>query len=153
MLQEKITSHSFNQCQPLITTDNIMEHNIKKLLLIIITISMPAVFSLNTCAAEPEISSTPQIRIIEDNLSTHKFGGDVLQSLATVAGKAENTTNNVINQASITISFYDKNKTLLYTASTTKQNWSPGEIWYFTVKFNSPDAWKTTSYSISTSTE
>lgn len=127
-----------------------MKHNANRLLFIIIFLIL-VIFSFSSCTMNTEVATSQQIRIVEHNLSIHKFGGDVLQSLATVEGKAENISKNMINRVSITVFFYDKNNNLLQTASTMKESWPSGEIWSFTVKFNSPDAWKTTRYTISTS--
>lgn len=130
-----------------------MKYNINRHLSIVITLSLLAIFCLSACTRNSEVTTSPQIRIVEHNLSIHKFGGDVLQNLATVEGKAENTSKNMINHISIIVSFYDKNNSLLQTASTIKEGWTPGEIWNFTVKITSQDAWKTTRYTISTSTD
>lgn len=92
-----------------------------------------------------------EIQIIEHTLSTHEFGGDVLQSIAAVDGKAKNTSNLTLSSASIIVNFYDKDNNLLQTASTMKQNLVPDEIWHFSIKFTGPDAWKTVHYDISIS--
>jgi predicted small secreted protein len=103
-------------------------------------------------AACAEKKAGNEIQIIDHNLSIHKFGGDVLQSIAAVDGNAKNISNLTLNSAYINVNFYDKDGNLLQTASTSKQNWATGEIWHFNIQFTSPDAWKTVRYDISAST-
>jgi len=130
-----------------------MKFTIKRDLIVLMILVISSIFNPVACTSNPEAENQPKVSFIEHNLSIHKFGGNVLQSLASVDGKAKNTTGNIIKQASISISFFDSNGNLLQTASTIKQNWQPQEIWDFSVKFSSPDAWKTTRYSISSSIE
>ena len=108
--------------------------------------------SLIYSAACTDRKAGTEIQIIDHNLSIHEFGGDVLQSIAAVDGKAKNITNLTLSSVSVKINFYDKNGNLLNTASTIEQNWEAGEIRHFNIKFTSPDAWKTMRYDISTST-
>lgn len=103
--------------------------------------------------AEKQANNEPQIQIIEHNLSMHKFGGDVLQSQASVTGKAKNIGNSTISSASISANFFDKDGNLLHTSSAKTQNLKAGEIWLFDVRFNSPDAWKTIRYDIAVNTQ
>ncbi len=130
-----------------------MKFTLKKVQIAIVILIISGISSIVSCTSKPEAGNLQQISIVEHNLSIHKFGGDVLQSLASVDGKAKNISHNIIKQASISISFFDSNGNLLQTASTIKQNWQPQEIWDFTIKFSSPDAWKTTRYTISSSIE
>jgi len=120
--------------------------------LVIEAIAIVLVMAFVSCsAASPDknVNTEQQVQIIEHNLSIHEFGGGVLQSIATVDGKAKNISNLKISSSSISINFYDKDGNLLHTASTIKQNWGKDEIWHFIVQFNSPDAWKTVRYDIS----
>jgi len=117
----------------------------------IIAICLVAVSLILAACAEKKAGT--EIQIIDHNLSMHKFGGDVLQSKATVEGKAKNVSNLRLSSAYISVNFYDKDGNLLQTASTSKQNWETGEIWQFNIQFISPDAWKTVRYDISASTK
>lgn len=117
-----------------------------------ITLAILAIMCLFACA-EKNAGKEPQIQIIDHNLSIHKFGGDVLQSIATIDGRANNISNFTISSASIVVNFYDKDGNLLHTASTIKQNLAAGEIWQFNISFTSPDAWKSVRYDISVSTK
>src|SRR4030042_371174 len=105
-----------------------------------------------SCAAK-QVDNETQIQILEHNLSIHKFGGDVLQSQASIDGKAKNTGSSTISSASISANFFDKDGNLLHTSSATAQNLKPGEIWLFNIRFNSPDAWKTVRYDIAVNTQ
>jgi hypothetical protein len=115
----------------------------------IICLIATSLICLAACAGE---KAGNEIQIIEHKLSIHEFGGDVLQSIAAIDGKAKNTSNLTLSSASIIVNFYDKDSNLLHTASTMKQNLATGEIWHFNIKFTDPDAWKTVHYDISTST-
>lgn len=106
---------------------------------------------LSACAQRTE-DNAPQLQIIDHTLSFHNFG-DVLRSVVSVDGKAKNISNTTINTAFITVNFYDKDNNRLYTASAVKNNLAAGELWYFNVRFVSPDAWKTTRYDISATTK
>ncbi len=132
-----------------------LKHNYQKMTRVILAIKVIAItlvlVSAICMAACAEKNAGNEIQIIDHNLSIHKFGGDVLQSTATVDGKAKNIGNSTISSASISVNFYDKDGNLLQTASAIKQNWETGEIWHFNVQFTSPDAWKTVRYDVSVS--
>jgi len=115
---------------------------------IIICLIATSLICLSACVGE---KAGNEIQIIEHTLSIHEFRGDVLQSIASVDGKAKNTSILTLSSASIIVNFYDKDNNFLQTASTMKQNLVPGEIWHFNIKFTGPDAWKTVHYDISTS--
>lgn len=111
---------------------------------------VPAII-LGACA-EKQAENQPQLTLIEHNLISRNFG-DVLKSIVAVDGRAQNTSDIPLNTASITVNFYDKDGNRLHTASTTKNDVGAGEIWYFNVRFVSPDAWKTVRYDISVDTK
>jgi hypothetical protein len=86
-------------------------------------------------------------------MTVHEFTGGAPQSSAVVIGRAQNISSGTIDLAMIAVSFYDKNKHLIATASAVKQNLQPNEVWDFTVKTVGPDAWKIVSYDIAASTK
>ena len=102
--------------------------------------------------AEKEADNESQIQILDHNLNMHKFGGDVLQSVASADGRVKNTSDSTAGSVSIAVKFYDKDGNLLYTGTNTKQNLEANGIWIFNVQFIGPDAWKTVRYDISIST-
>ena len=123
----------------------------RKTKLIAIAICIISLAALYACT-EKQGTTEPQLQLIEHNLSFHNFG-DVLKSIVAVDGKAQNVSSATINTASINVRFYDKDGNLLHTASATKNELGAGEIWYFNVRFISPDAWKTIRYDISVATK
>lgn len=105
----------------------------------------------NACT-EKKVENQPQLTLIEHTLISRNFG-DVLKSIVAVDGRAQNTSDVLINTASITVNFYDKDGNRLHTASAVKNNLGAGEMWYFNIQFTSPDAWKTVRYDISVDTK
>ena len=94
------------------------------------------------------IPSEEKLDIYDDSLMVHKFGGDVLQSTASVTGKARNISSSTINFASISVKFYDKDGKVINISSTEAQNLEAGEIWNFSVQCSGPDMWKIAKYDI-----
>ena len=94
-----------------------------------------------------------ELQILSHSMTTHEFTGGMPESTAVVRGRAQNVSNSTINFASIAVNYYDKNGDLIGTASATRQNLGPGEIWDFNVKFAGPDAWKSVDYDIGASTK
>jgi hypothetical protein len=94
-----------------------------------------------------------ELKILSHSMTVHEFAGGAPQSSAVVIGRAQNVSNVTINFAMIAVSFYDKNKNLVATASAVKQNLQPNEMWDFNVKTVGPDAWKIVSYDIAASTK
>jgi hypothetical protein len=90
------------------------------------------------------------LKIINQNLTVHEFSGGP-QSIAVVYGRAQNIKTVNIDSATISVNFYDKDKRLIATASSEKENLKPGESWDFSVQTVGPDAWKIVSYDISIS--
>jgi len=106
---------------------------------------------LFSCAGPGGLSG--QLKILDQSLTVHEFPGDTPQSVAIVYGRAQNVSRDVMSSASIAVNFYDKNKQLMATASATKQNLQPGEIWDFSVQTVGPDAWKIMTYDIAVSAQ
>jgi hypothetical protein len=97
--------------------------------------------------------SDRELKILSHSMTVHEFTGGAPQSTAVVRGRAQNVGNVTIASAMIAVNFYDKNKGLIATASSRKQNLHPGEMWDFSVQTVGPDAWKIISYNIAASTE
>src|SRR4030042_272531 len=98
-------------------------------------------------------TSGGEVKILSHSMTVHEFSGGAPQSTAVVIGRAQNVSNVTVSSAMIAVNFYDKNKSLLATASAAKQNLQPGEVWDFNVKTVGPDAWKIISYDIAASTK
>ena len=96
-------------------------------------------------------TQSPELRILSHSMTVHGFTGAGPQSSAVVIGRAQNVGNAGIRVATIAVNFYDKDKNLIATASAIKENLRPGEVWDFSVKTVSPDAWKVISYDTSAS--
>ncbi len=94
-----------------------------------------------------------ELRILSHSLTVHGFTGAGPQSSAVVIGRAQNVGTTGIRFAVVAVRFYDKNKNLTATASAIYENLRPGEVWDFTVKTVSPDAWKIVTYDIAASTK
>ena len=94
-----------------------------------------------------------ELKILSHSMTVHEFTGGAPQSTAVVRGRAQNVGNVTIPSAMIAVNFYDKNKSLIATASGIKQNLQPGEMWDFSVQTVGPDAWKIISYDIAASTK
>jgi hypothetical protein len=119
-----------------------------------ITLALIVILLVLTSACAQKTADTPatQLQIIEHTMSFYNFG-DVLRSVVAVDGKAKNVSNTTINTAIITVNFFDKDNNRLNTATAVKSNVAAGELWYFNVRFISPDAWKTVRYDISVTTK
>jgi len=117
----------------------------------LIAISLPLILlaGLLGCAGQGGLSN--QLKILSQSMTVHEFSGGTPQSAAVVYGRAQNASRGVMNSATIEVSFYDKNKKLIATGSTARQNLQPGEIWDFSVQTVGPDAWKIVNYDISVS--
>jgi hypothetical protein len=98
-------------------------------------------------------TSGGELKILNHSMTVHEFTGAAPQSSAVVIGRAQNVSSVTINSAMIAVSFYDKNKNLIATASAVKQNLQPNEVWAFNVQTVGPDAWKIVSYDIAASTK
>ena len=107
------------------------------------------------CSTSESSNNPPEenLQIFDDNLMVHKFGGDVLQSTASVTGKARNIGSSTINFASISVSFYDKDGKLVNVSTAEAQNLEVGETWNFNVQCSGPDMWKIVNYDITVSTK
>jgi hypothetical protein len=92
-----------------------------------------------------------QLKILSQSMTVREFSEGGPQSIAVVRGRAQNVSRDVMNYSTIAVNFYDKNKNLIATGSTTKQNLQPGEIWDYSVQTVGPDAWKIISYDIEAS--
>ena len=119
----------------------------------LIAISLPLLLlaGLVGCAGQGGLSG--QLKILRQSMTVHEFSGGGPQSVAVVYGSAQNASQDVLNSATIAVNFYDKDKKLIATGSTAKQNLQPGEVWDFSVQNIGPDAWKIISYDISVSTK
>lgn len=84
-------------------------------------------------------------------MTVQELSGGTPQSMAVVYGRAQNVSQGAMSYATIGVNFYDKNKKVIATGSTVKQNLQPGETWDFSVQNVGPDAWKIVSYDITTS--
>jgi hypothetical protein len=93
------------------------------------------------------------LKILSQNMTVREFSGSSPQSMAVVHGRAQNVKNVIINSATISVNFYDKDKMIIATGSAVKQNLQPGEAWDFSIQTVGPDAWKIISYDIAASTE
>jgi hypothetical protein len=115
----------------------------------LIAISLPLLLlaGLLGCAGQGGLSD--QLIILSQNMTVHEFSGGGPQSVAVVYGRAQNVSQDVLNSATISVNFYDKDKKLIATGSTAKQDLQPGEAWDFSVETMSSDAWKIISYDIS----
>ena len=107
------------------------------------------------CSTSESSNSPPgeSLQIFDDNLMVHKFGGDVLQSTASVTGKARNVGSSTINFASISVNFYDKDGKLINISTAEAQNLEVGETWNFNIQCSGPDMWKIVKYDITVSTK
>ena len=106
------------------------------------------------CAATKTDGNSSQdkaLQILSHSMTVHKFSGDVLQSTATVKGKAENISSFTLSSASIAVKFYDTDGKLIDNSSAITQNLGAGGIWDFTVQSSGPDAWKIVNYDITAS--
>jgi len=90
------------------------------------------------------------LEIISHQLSVRQFTGDLnsTKSAAIVSGVARNSGKAPVNSPVIGVTFYDGQKNMIGTASTSRGFLEPAETWNFTVQLMSPDAWKVRSYEI-----
>lgn len=91
------------------------------------------------------------LKILSQSMTVQELSGDTPQSVAVVYGRAQNVSHGTMSYATIDVNFYDKNKKLIDSGSTVKQNLQQGETWDFSVQIVGPDAWKITSYDIAIS--
>ncbi len=97
--------------------------------------------------------SNSGIKILSQDMTVHEFPGNLSQSMAVVYGRAQNITKATIDYATISVNFYDKDKTVIAMGSAIKQNLQPGEAWDFSIQTVGPDAWKIVSYEIAVATK
>lgn len=112
---------------------------------------LPLLIISVSCAQQGGLSK--DLKILSQSMTVHEFSGAGPQSAAVVSGSAQNVSHGVISYATIVVNFYDKNRTLIATGSAAKQNLQPGALWYFSVETVGPDAWKTITYDIASSTK
>ena len=124
-----------------------------RILAVVSVLSLLAIFVGCATSGTGGGTSGGEVKILSHSMTVHEFSGGAPQSTAVVIGRAQNVTNVTISSAMIAVNFYDKNKNLLATASATKQDLQPGEIWDFSVQTVGPDAWKVISYDIAASTK
>lgn len=117
--------------------------------IITIALILPLLAGLVGCAGQGELSG--QLKILSQSMTVHEFSGSTPQSVAVVYGRAQNVSQDVIGNATLTVNFYDKNKKFVATGSVVRQNLQPGEVWDFSVETMGPDAWKIISYDITAS--
>ena len=91
------------------------------------------------------------LEVISHQLSVRQFTGDLnsTRSVAIVSGAAKNTCKAPVDNPVIEVTFYDGQKNIVGSASTSRGFLEPGEIWNFSVQLASPDAWKVRDYGIS----
>jgi len=93
--------------------------------------------------------------IISHQLTVRQFTGDLnsTRSVAIVSGEARNTSKAPINNPVIEVTFYDGQKNVIGSASTSRGFLEPAETWSFSVQLTSADAWKVKDYRITGSTK
>ena len=93
------------------------------------------------------------LEVISHQLSVRQFTGDLnsTRSVAIVSGVAKNAGKAPINNPVIEVTFYDDQKNIIGSASTSRGFIEPGEIWNFSAQLTSPDAWKVRDYRITAS--
>lgn len=93
--------------------------------------------------------------IISHQLTARQFTDDSnnTKSVAIVSGVARNSSNAPINSPVIEVTFYDAQKNIIGSASTSREFLEPGETWNFSTQLISPDAWKVRDYRIIGSTK
>ena len=93
------------------------------------------------------------LEIISHQLTARQFTGDLnsTQSVAIVSGVAKNTGKAPVNSPVIEVTFYDDQKNIIGSASTSRGFLEPAEIWNFSVQLTSPDAWKARDYRVTAS--
>jgi hypothetical protein len=124
---------------------------------IVVAVLMLSLLASSVGCGEPgtrdDELSGGELRILSQSMTVHEFTGGAPQSTAVVRGRAQNVGNVTIASAKVAVNFYDKNKSLIATASAVRQNLHPGEVWDFSVQTVGPDAWKIISYDIAASTK
>jgi hypothetical protein len=95
------------------------------------------------------------LEIISHQLTARQFTGDLnsTKSVAIVSGEARNTSQAAINNPMIEVTFYDAQKNVIGSASTSRGFLEPSETWSFSAQLTSPDAWKVRDYRITGSTK
>ena len=93
--------------------------------------------------------------IVSHQLTTRQFTGDLnsTKSAAIVSGVARNSGKAPISNPAIEVTFYDAQKNIIGSASTSRGFLEPGETWDFSAQLTSPDAWKVRDYRITGSTK
>ena len=93
------------------------------------------------------------LEIISHQLSVRQFTGDLnsTKSVAIVSGVAKNAGKAPIDNPVIEVTFYDDQKNIIGSASTSRGFIEPGEIWNFSAQLTSPDAWKARDYRVTAS--
>jgi hypothetical protein len=119
--------------------------------IIAVAVILPLLIISAGCAQQGGLSK--DLKILSQSMTVHEFSGAGPQSSAVVSGRAQNVSHGAINDATITVNFYDKNEKFIATGSAVKQNLQPDEVWYFTVQTVGPDAWKIITYDIASSTK
>jgi hypothetical protein len=120
---------------------------------IVATVLILALLIVSFGCAKSGTRDGGELKILSHSMTVHEFTGGAPQSTAVVIGRVQNVSNVTINFATIAVNFYDRNKNLVATASSVKQDLQPNEVWDFNVKTVGLDAWKSISYDISASTE
>jgi len=112
----------------------------------------PVFLLLLLCAA---CGSGTGLKIIGHLLTVREFTGDLnsTRSMAIVSGMAGNTSKVPISKPVIEVTFYDDQKNIIGSASTSREFLEPAETWNFTVQLTTPDAWKVRSYEINSSNQ
>jgi len=93
------------------------------------------------------------LEIISHQLTARQFTGDLNStgSVAIVSGVAKNTGKAPVSSPVIEVTFYDDQKNIVGSASTSRGFLEPGEIWNFSAQLTSPDAWKARDYRLTAS--
>ena len=76
--------------------------------LIAIALILPLLAGSVGCAKQSELSG--QLKILSQSMTVHEFAGGAPQSVAVVHGRAQNSSLVAMNDATIIVNFYDKNK-------------------------------------------
>jgi hypothetical protein len=95
------------------------------------------------------------LQIVSHDLTTRQFTGDLnsTRSMAVVTGIAKNVDTVRLTQCTINVRYFDADKNVIGVSSAYKEFLEPGEVWSFAVQLTSPDAWKTRSYDISSTSQ
>ncbi len=112
--------------------------------LVLILIALVIISKLIAC------SSGSELQILTHTITIREFTGNlnITQSMATVTGTARNTSDTVIRDCVVNVTYYDAQKNVVGVSSANKELLNPGEVWGFTVQLTGSDAWKVLSYDI-----